>query len=185
MYKTNPWLQWPVADDCIIVQLFLSMPQRRLLLIFVVHWSWCGKCGPLLVSRLIRYWAILDHPHIQTGIMCGYIAGVVLAGAGSGNDSSICVTDPTKPNYSRVRLLSSKCSLNWRLMLASPVSENNSCENYLYVTDYIHRWYYLSWLSLTSTLYLNLPDGCSSKQGREIKLNMRKRFFPFAKYAIS
>ena len=71
--------------------------------------------------------------------MCGYIAGVVLAGVGKGNDSSICITDTTRPNYSRVRLLSSECSLNWRLMLASPVSENNSCDNYLYVTDYIHR----------------------------------------------
>lgn len=48
------------------------------------------------------------------GIMCGYISGVVLANVGEGSNADIC-------NKAEGNLLSAKCSLNWRLMLASPV----------------------------------------------------------------
>lgn len=74
------------------------------------------------------------------GIMCGYIAGVVLAGVGKGNDSSICITDTTRPNYSRVRLLSSECSLNWRLMLASPMILPLVVVAYVYTLPESPRW---------------------------------------------
>jgi hypothetical protein len=47
--------------------------------------------------------------------MCGYIAGVVLAGVRDGQDQNVCSVEIGN-------LLTTKCSLNWRLMLASPVS---------------------------------------------------------------
>lgn len=51
------------------------------------------------------------------GIMCGYIAGVVLAGVGNGDDKTVCFHGPNKSPGN----LSFRCSLNWRLMLASPM----------------------------------------------------------------
>lgn len=44
----------------------------------------------------------------------GYIAGVALAGVGHGHDSAVC-------NENAGNLLSAHCSINWRLMLASPM----------------------------------------------------------------
>ena len=51
--------------------------------------------------------------------MCGYIAGVVLAGVGDGQDRKLCSAELKN-------LLTADCSRNWRLMLASPVSSHHS-----------------------------------------------------------
>ncbi|KAF2655619.1 hypothetical protein K491DRAFT_412594 [Lophiostoma macrostomum CBS 122681] len=67
------------------------------------------------------------------GIMCGYIAGVVLAGVRDGSDHSIC-------DASFGNLLSSRCSLNWRLMLASPMILPLFVVAYIYTLPESPRW---------------------------------------------
>jgi hypothetical protein len=60
--------------------------------------------------------------------MCGYIAGVVLAGVRDGHDENLC-------SAKLDNLLTAKCSLNWRLMLASPVSSHHSRFSQIRVMD--------------------------------------------------
>ncbi|KAF2265060.1 hypothetical protein CC78DRAFT_532691 [Lojkania enalia] len=67
------------------------------------------------------------------GIMCGYIAGVVLAGVRDGNRPDIC-------NKAAGNLLSSQCSLNWRLMLASPMILPLVVVAYVYTLPESPRW---------------------------------------------
>jgi hypothetical protein len=64
------------------------------------------------------------------GIMCGYIAGVVLAGV---RDRSACSKDAGN-------LLTSQCSLNWRLMLASPMILPLFVVAYIYTLPESPRW---------------------------------------------
>lgn len=49
------------------------------------------------------------------GIMCGYLSGVALASVG-GVNQHVC------QSATQNMLLTAKCSMNWRLMLGSPVS---------------------------------------------------------------
>lgn len=65
--------------------------------------------------------------------MCGYIAGVVLAGVRDGSRSDIC--DEKFGN-----LLTSRCSLNWRLMLASPMILPLFVVAYVYALPESPRW---------------------------------------------
>jgi hypothetical protein len=65
--------------------------------------------------------------------MCGYIAGVALAGVRDGMDNSIC-------NQDAGNLLSSQCSLNWRLMLASPMVLPLIVVAYIYTLPESPRW---------------------------------------------
>ncbi|KAF2634027.1 hypothetical protein P280DRAFT_554874 [Massarina eburnea CBS 473.64] len=67
------------------------------------------------------------------GIMCGYIAGVVLADVRDGMDPEIC-------NLAANNLLSSRCSLNWRLMLASPMILPLVVVAYVYTLPESPRW---------------------------------------------
>lgn len=77
------------------------------------------------------------------GIMCGYLSGVALAGVGNVtqdmciNATASCRDDD--PSNNRVHgdcsgtsfqgtLLSSTCSLNWRLMVGSPVSTTHALQ---------------------------------------------------------
>lgn len=67
------------------------------------------------------------------GIMCGYIAGVVLAGVRDGMNTDIC-------NAKAQNLLSSQCSLNWRLMLASPMVLPLFVVAYVFTLPESPRW---------------------------------------------
>ncbi|KAF9732672.1 hypothetical protein PMIN06_002873 [Paraphaeosphaeria minitans] len=67
------------------------------------------------------------------GIMCGYIAGVALAGVRDGSNANIC-------NAAANNLLSSQCSLNWRLMLASPMILPLFVVAYVYTLPESPRW---------------------------------------------
>ncbi|KAH7112931.1 hypothetical protein B0J11DRAFT_183760 [Dendryphion nanum] len=67
------------------------------------------------------------------GIMCGYIAGVVLANVGHGSNGAIC-------NKELGNLLSPKCSMNWRLMLASPMILPLVVVAYVYTLPESPRW---------------------------------------------
>ncbi|KAF2014555.1 hypothetical protein BU24DRAFT_371260 [Aaosphaeria arxii CBS 175.79] len=67
------------------------------------------------------------------GIMCGYIAGVALADVRDGMNKEIC------GEGSKI-LLSSRCSLNWRLMLASPMILPLVVVAYVYTLPESPRW---------------------------------------------
>lgn len=67
------------------------------------------------------------------GIMCGYIAGVVLAGVREGANKDIC-------NAEAGNLLSAQCSLNWRLMLASPMILPLFVVAYIFTLPESPRW---------------------------------------------
>lgn len=69
------------------------------------------------------------------GIMCGYIAGVIFRGVLDG-DSALC-TNPTTPQNI---LLSTQCSLNWRLMLASPMVLPLIAAAYVFTLPESPRW---------------------------------------------
>ncbi|KAF2175792.1 MFS sugar transporter [Zopfia rhizophila CBS 207.26] len=69
------------------------------------------------------------------GIMCGLITGVVLAGVREGSNPNICGNNSGSAN-----LLSSKCSLNWRLMLASPMILPLFVAAYIYTLPESPRW---------------------------------------------
>ncbi|KAI4164537.1 MAG: hypothetical protein LQ342_001850 [Letrouitia transgressa] len=68
------------------------------------------------------------------GIMLGYIAGVVFRSA-AGGDSPFC-----EQNEAPHRLLSTRCSLNWRLMLASPMILPLIAVAYVYTLPESPRW---------------------------------------------
>lgn len=69
------------------------------------------------------------------GIMLGYIAGVAFAGIRDGGDRSIC-----DPKGDRSVLLSPRCSLNWRIILASPMVLPLIVVAYIYVLPESPRW---------------------------------------------
>ena len=69
------------------------------------------------------------------GIMCGYIAGVIFRNV-LGGDSALC-TDPNTPQNI---LLSTHCSLNWRLMLASPMILPLIAAAYVFTLPESPRW---------------------------------------------
>lgn len=69
------------------------------------------------------------------GIMCGYIAGVIFRNVLDG-DSAQC----TDPNTSQDILLSTRCSLNWRLMLASPMVLPLIAAAYVFTLPESPRW---------------------------------------------
>ena len=69
------------------------------------------------------------------GIMCGYIAGVIFRNVLDG-DSSICTNPQTPQNI----LLSTHCSLNWRLMLASPMVLPLIAAAYVFTLPESPRW---------------------------------------------
>ncbi|KAK3215883.1 hypothetical protein GRF29_8g1427028 [Pseudopithomyces chartarum] len=66
------------------------------------------------------------------GIMCGYISGVALANVGDRNTSQCSVEAGN--------LLSFRCSLNWRLMLASPTILPLFVVAYVYTLPESPRW---------------------------------------------
>lgn len=68
------------------------------------------------------------------GIMLGYIAGVIFRNVLQG-DSKTCL-----PDASRERLLSVQCSLNWRLMLASPMLLPLIAAAYVFTLPESPRW---------------------------------------------
>ena len=68
------------------------------------------------------------------GIMLGYIAGVIFRDVLQG-DSAIC-----DPRSSRETLLSVQCSLNWRLMLASPMLLPLIAAAYVFTLPESSRW---------------------------------------------
>ena len=69
------------------------------------------------------------------GIMLGYVAGVVFRNVLQG-DSSTC--DPL--GQTQQRLLSVECSLNWRLMLASPMVLPFIAAAYVFTLPESPRW---------------------------------------------
>ena len=68
------------------------------------------------------------------GIMLGYVAGVVFRNVLQG-DSSMCKSEQTQQ-----RLLSVECSLNWRLMLASPMVLPFIAAAYVFTLPESPRW---------------------------------------------
>ncbi|KAF2834977.1 sugar transporter family protein [Patellaria atrata CBS 101060] len=74
---------------------------------------YAAECAPANIrGALVMMWQMWT----AFGLMCGYISGVVLRNVNSGNEGT-CDQDRSSPDH----LLSSYCSLNWRLMLASPM----------------------------------------------------------------
>ncbi|KAF2108423.1 hypothetical protein BDV96DRAFT_587778 [Lophiotrema nucula] len=80
-------------------------------------------------GALVMSWQIWT----ACGIMLGYIAGVVLAGVRNGSNDSIC-------NHQAGNLLFYDCSLNWRLMLASPMVLPLAVAAYIYTLPESPRW---------------------------------------------
>lgn len=67
--------------------------------------------------------------------MLGYMAGVIFRNALQGDNSTICAK-----TLSRDTLLSVKCSLNWRLMLASPMLLPLIAAAYVFTLPESPRW---------------------------------------------
>jgi MFS family permease len=84
---------------------------------------YAAECSPAnLRGSLVMLWQLFT----AVGIMLGSISGVVLQDVGSSSDCS--------------NLLSLKCSLNWRLMLASPMVAPIILAGYIYTQSESPRW---------------------------------------------
>ncbi|KAF2492702.1 putative MFS myo-inositol transporter [Lophium mytilinum] len=98
---------------------------------------YAAECAPANIrGALVMMWQMWT----AFGIMLGYIAGVVLAGVRDGNNPEICIVDPSNPKYDRSMLLTAQCSLNWRLMLASPMVLPLIVVAYVYCLPESPRW---------------------------------------------
>ena len=73
------------------------------------------------------------------GIMLGYIAGVIFRDVLNG-DSSTCTNYNAIPAPTKELLLSVQCSLNWRLMLASPMVLPLIAAAYVFTLPESPRW---------------------------------------------
>ena len=73
------------------------------------------------------------------GIMLGYIAGVIFRNVLNG-DSSTCTNYNAIPAPTKELLLSVQCSLNWRLMLASPMVLPLIAAAYVFTLPESPRW---------------------------------------------
>lgn len=74
-------------------------------------------------------------PNRAFGIMLGYIAGVIFRNVLEGDSKTTCGT-----GSSRETLLSVRCSLNWRLMLASPMVLPLIAAAYVFTLPESPRW---------------------------------------------
>ncbi|PVI05411.1 hypothetical protein DM02DRAFT_725112 [Periconia macrospinosa] len=91
---------------------------------------YASECAPANIrGALVMMWQMWT----AFGIMCGYIAGVALAGVQDGANRDIC--DKKFNN-----LLTSRCSMNWRLMLASPMVLPLFVVAYVYTLPESPRW---------------------------------------------
>ncbi|KAF2797483.1 hypothetical protein K505DRAFT_235427 [Melanomma pulvis-pyrius CBS 109.77] len=92
---------------------------------------YAAECAPSNIrGALVMMWQMWT----AFGIMCGYIAGVVLAGVRDGQDPNICNATPLN------NLLTARCSLNWRLMLASPMILPLVVVAYVFTLPESPRW---------------------------------------------
>ncbi|KAF2715807.1 hypothetical protein K504DRAFT_478840 [Pleomassaria siparia CBS 279.74] len=91
---------------------------------------YAAECAPANIrGALVMMWQMWT----AFGIMCGYIAGVVLAGVADSGNPTLC-----GPKSSL--LLTARCSLNWRLMLASPMILPLFVVAYVYTLPESPRW---------------------------------------------
>lgn len=93
---------------------------------------YAAECAPANIrGALVMMWQMWT----AFGIMLGYIAGVAFAGVRDGANPDICPADGPSE-----LLLSSRCSLNWRLMLASPMVLPLVVVAYVYTLPESPRW---------------------------------------------
>ncbi|KAI4185302.1 MAG: hypothetical protein L6R41_004216 [Letrouitia leprolyta] len=92
---------------------------------------YAAECTPANIrGALVMMWQMWT----AFGIMLGYIAGVIFRSVLDG-DSSVCSTSQPESV-----LLSVRCSLNWRLMLASPMVLPLVAVAYVYTLPESPRW---------------------------------------------
>lgn len=93
---------------------------------------YAAECAPSNIrGALVMMWQMWT----AFGIMLGYIAGVAFAGINDGANRTICPEDGNA-----TLLLSARCSLNWRLMLASPMVLPLIVVAYIYTLPESPRW---------------------------------------------
>ena len=92
-----------------------------------------AECVPANIrGALVMMWQMWT----AFGIMLGYIAGVIFRNVLSG-DSPRCTISPNNPHPN---LLGVECSLNWRLMLASPMVLPLVAAAYVFTLPESPRW---------------------------------------------
>ena len=95
-----------------------------------------AECVPANIrGALVMMWQMWT----AFGIMLGYVAGVVFYNVLDG-DSARCTNYNAVPPPSREMLLSVECSLNWRLMLASPMVLPFIAAAYVFTLPESPRW---------------------------------------------
>lgn len=122
--------------------------------------------APALVDSSGQMWTAF-------GIMLGYIAGVVFRGVLQGDAQGCRFRDTPTP--SQAKLLSTECSLNWRLMLASPMALPLVAAAYVYTLPESPRWLLLKARQGKTTYYAKAFRSLCSL--RHSKLQAARDFF--------